>query len=489
MVRQARMTAVDAVILLLQLGINMAMVDESGRYHAGSGMPDLLPPEPSDTDKAAAIDLNKQPVEKVFRLLYFELTKLDKQPPERRLHLQEFNLLAKELDCPQRLVAMSQESKDLADNINSLHLNATGTSGLYWTLHKYPEEHSWAWLLSQTQDRVMRKVWQYFVRLQTLTVPDDKNCMSAAMRTILMQSIITWKRMLSDHAALLWNSVAFGILGDVTSWRELDEDGQAANEPGGPPPNVSWSENLIFGNMYLSSVHKFMDFHAKEVEAQLLQELMLVRKAEELNMRYDFSAGEEHRVSKDGVYSSFEYLRRQSFNEWPVDKGLLRGLLRHILKPRYGTAPRVSVGDFGAGGGQYSLWLNDTGLVEALALDATEAVSDITGGSVSQVDLTKASLDLARRFDWILCLDVVSLLPEGKVVPLLQNIGRHLGHGGLVLSWGPGADEKKPPEKDRIKLVEREALVTFDPDATSKLKSGCEMQSFVNDLMVFRAKV
>ena len=71
------------------------------------------------------------------------------------------------------------------------------------------------------------------------------------------------------------------------------------------------SENLIFGNMYLSSVHKFMDFHAsaaqmseknalwpplqsaeplcklrKEVEAQLLQELMLVRKAEELNMRY-----------------------------------------------------------------------------------------------------------------------------------------------------------------------------------------------------------
>eukprot|EP00439_Symbiodinium_sp_Y106_P047615 s878_g6.t1 len=377
-------------------------------------------------------------------------------------------------------MAMVDESGD-----NAATAWESGTSGLYWTLHKYPEagvcvltcrfmvqwsqEHSWAWLLSQTQDRVMRKVWQYFVRLQTLTVPDEKNCISAAMRTILMQSIITWKRMLRaglskksrcDHAALLWNSVAFGILGDVTSWRELDEDGQAANEPGGPPPNVSWSENLIFGNMYVSSVQKFMDFHAKEVEAQLLQELMLVRKAEELNMRYDFSAGEEHRFSKDGVYSSFEYLRRQSFNEWPVDKGLLRGLLRHILKPRYGTAPRVSVGDFGAGGGQYSLWLNDTGLVEALALDATEAVSDITGGSVSQVDLTKASLDLARRFDhdsasmpiapadWILCLDVVSLLPEGKVAPLLQNIGRHLEHGGLVLSWGPGADERKQPEKD-----------------------------------------
>eukprot|EP00439_Symbiodinium_sp_Y106_P042540 s878_g5.t1 len=41
--------------------------------------------------------------------------------------------------------------------------------------------------------------------------------------------------------------------------------------------------------------------------------------------------------------------------------------------------------------------------------------------------------------------------------------------------------------KDRIKLVEKEAHVSFDPDATSKLKSACEMQSFVNDLMVFRA--
>ena len=64
---------------------------------------------------------------------------------------------------------------------------------------------------------------------------------------------------------------------------------KAANEPGGPPPNVSWwetsvvfarrsrsplnvlaesdrSENLIFGNMYVSSVQKFMDFHASAAQ-------------------------------------------------------------------------------------------------------------------------------------------------------------------------------------------------------------------------------
>jgi len=26
----------------------------------------------------------------------------------------------------------------------------------------------------------------------------------------------------------------------VTSWRDLDEEGQVADEPGGEPPNVSW---------------------------------------------------------------------------------------------------------------------------------------------------------------------------------------------------------------------------------------------------------
>ncbi|CAE7466040.1 unnamed protein product [Symbiodinium natans] len=282
-------------------------------------------------------------------------------------------------------MAMSQESKDLAEDINKLHLNVTGTSGLYWTLHKYPEEHSWAWLLSQTQDRALRKVWQYFVRLQTLAVPDREHCISAAMRTVLMNAAATWKRLLSDHVALLWNSVAFGILGDVTSWRDIDEEGQAANEPGGPPPNVSWSENLIFGNMFVSSVQKFMEFHSseaemKEVAGQAQQEFVLVRRAEEM-----------------GLISVWD--KNIDTAKTVLCLGLLRGLLRHCLKPRYGTAPPVSLGDFGAGGGQYSTWLNDTGLVEAVAFDATEAVSDITGGSVSQVDLADASLNLARRFE------------------------------------------------------------------------------------------
>ena len=49
-----------------------------------------------------------------------------------------------------------------------------------------------------------------------------------------------------------------------------------------------------------------------------------------------------------GAYSSFEYLRRQTFNGWTLDKagrihlrnglreGLMRGFLWYCLKPSYG---------------------------------------------------------------------------------------------------------------------------------------------------------
>ena len=109
-----------------------------------------------------------------------------------------------------------------------------------------------------------------------------------------------------------------------------------------------------------------------------------------------------------------------------------------------GFAAKRSVGDFGAGGGQYSAWLNDTGLVEvvpvdlvaitwqlingdftlnfgqlrkgqfwtphhpssaanwkALAFDNTMAVKDITGGAVQEAGggfLLQTDLQISMKF-------------------------------------------------------------------------------------------
>jgi len=56
------------------------------------------------------------------------------------------------------------EATQVAEAVRIYHLNVTGTAGLFWLLHAYPEEHSWAWLIAISQDRVLRKVGQHFAR-------------------------------------------------------------------------------------------------------------------------------------------------------------------------------------------------------------------------------------------------------------------------------------------------------------------------------------
>merc|ERR1719318_1021108 len=54
----------------------------------------------------------------------------------------------------------------------------------------------------------------------------------------------------------------------------------------------------------------------------------------------------------DGRYTTLEFLRRETFDEWTLDRGLLRAMLPII---HYSE-----VADFGAGTGLYSTWLNNT---------------------------------------------------------------------------------------------------------------------------------
>merc|ERR1719330_1226481 len=93
-------------------------------------------------------------------------------------------------------------------------------------------------------------------------------------------------------------------------------------------------------------------------------------------------AASPYTQSKDGIISSFEYLRRQQYGGWSLDKGLLRGMLRVLLRASYGDDSRPSVADFGAGGGRYTEWLSETGQVEAHAFDGAWLVAEITGGAV-----------------------------------------------------------------------------------------------------------
>lgn len=56
----------------------------------------------------------------------------------------------------------------------------------------------------------------------------------------------------------------------------------------------------------------------------------------------------QHHQDDHGMFLPYELLRREVFRQWAVDKGLLRGILRHVVDDLHGGR---TLADFGAGGG------------------------------------------------------------------------------------------------------------------------------------------
>ncbi|CAK9096125.1 Hypothetical protein SCF082_LOCUS45148 [Durusdinium trenchii] len=174
----------------------------------------------------------------------------------------------------------------------------------------------------------------------------------------------------------------------------------------------------------------------------------------------------------DGRYSTMEALRRDTFEEqrhrpvmeeeYQLDKGLLQGMLRMLPLD-------AVVADFGAGSGQYSKWLNDTGLVTALAFDGSPDIHLVTKGAVALADLGhpdgdrtdtrgRTAFELVEKaecggsylpenmvhffesdvFDWSLCIEVAEHLPTKLTPTFLANLDKHTEQG-LIITWArPG---------------------------------------------------
>lgn len=81
------------------------------------------------------------------------------------------------------------------------------------------------------------------------------------------------------------------------------------------------------------------------------------------------------------MFLPYELWRREVFKQWAVDKGLLRAILKHVITPANFYSGKT-MADFGAGGGHYAKWVNDTGLVEMWAYDGIDGVEEVTKGAV-----------------------------------------------------------------------------------------------------------
>jgi hypothetical protein len=183
----------------------------------------------------------------------------------------------------------------------------------------------------------------------------------------------------------------------------------------------------------------------------------------------------------DGRFSTMEALRRDTFEEYSLDKGLLRGIVRHVLQVD------AAVADIGAGSGHYAKWLNDTGLVSAYAFDGTPDVELVTKGAVMSADLARP-LELWRRFDWVICLEVAENIPAELTETFLQNLDRHAGEG-LVLSWAqPGLRSLGSPnarsQGEVLSLIKQHTGLHLHEEFTARLRTSATVQSLAESLLV-----
>mmetsp|Transcript_9914 Transcript_9914/g.26962 ORF Transcript_9914/g.26962 Transcript_9914/m.26962 type:complete len:520 (-) Transcript_9914:161-1720(-) len=183
----------------------------------------------------------------------------------------------------------------------------------------------------------------------------------------------------------------------------------------------------------------------------------------------------------DGRFSTMESLRRDTFDEWQLDKGLLQGLVRHILPID------AVVGDFGAGSGHYANWLNDTGLVTAYAFDGSPDIELVTKGSVLTADLGRP-LALWRKFDWVLCVEVAEHIPPDLTGVFLRNLDTHAAEG-LILTWArPGlqglGSTNPQSEAEVLNLLAQHTGLHLDRDLTAQLRASSQVAHLAESIMV-----
>jgi len=170
---------------------------------------------------------------------------------------------------------------------------------------------------------------------------------------------------------------------------------------------------------------------------------------------------------EDGIaMSTLEILRRDTFEEWDIQKPVLRALLRHVF-PRDGH-----IADVCAGSGQGAEFLNDTGLLYAYGFDPSPNIRLLSKGSVDLLRIYTEPVQLWRTFDMVMCLtaatDLASAEPDawGK---MWKNLDA-LGSKGAVVSCGAG--ETRPAI---LRAAEEHAPgLRFDEALTLRLADTAE---------------
>jgi len=220
----------------------------------------------------------------------------------------------------------------------------------------------------------------------------------------------------------------------------------------------------------LTAAAKFADAFA---EVRLSLDKLAVYTSEGVDFRLpDPSPYPSPLQDAGGAFLAKTFIVRNLTNGWHLDYALGASLIRlWPPPPGHGDGCHTSIADFGAGGGHYCKFFNKTDEYCCSSFDGAAKASLYTNGAV-QTQRLDEYFDLGRRFDWILCLEVLEHIPEAKEDVALANLRRH-ALKGLVVSWSEHGGDAHPnakPWSDVQQLLKDNGFI-LDPDATRSLRT------------------
>jgi hypothetical protein len=159
--------------------------------------------------------------------------------------------------------------------------------------------------------------------------------------------------------------------------------------------------------------------------------------------------------------------------------------LAHFFK----TVGASSVVDLGCGTADYVKILRSHQIF-CEGYDGNPDTFKLSGGVARVADLSQP-LDLGKKFDWVMSLEVGEHLPKEFEKTFIENLSRHALHG-IVLSWAiqgqGGFGHFNEQDNDYIKSVILPYGYTNDIYAENMLRNYSRLPWFKNTIMVFSKK-
>lgn len=143
--------------------------------------------------------------------------------------------------------------------------------------------------------------------------------------------------------------------------------------------------------------------------------------------------------------------------------------------------------DLGCGTGDYVKVMRYCG-IDCDGFDGNPETPIISDGVAGVADLSQP-LDLGKKYDWVMSLEVGEHLPKAYEQTFFENLDRHNIHG-IVLTWAVkgqgGFGHFNEQNNDYVKAIMATYGYKNDVEAENFLREQASLWWFKNSIMVFR---